>query len=479
LRVYAVVTLGLTAAYLASPPRLRPVVFLLATFATMPGAALAVRRSQPTDRLAWSFFLAGLAALNVGNVLWSVYVDVQHHPTGDGTLGDFVISLGYVLFLAGAVTIVVRRGRNDVGGLIDATIVSLALGGLLWDFVLLPRLTSIGAPLATQMLVFADMFVLSGVLGALGRLWITAGQRIPALRFLLIAVLFSLAGNVAVVLVSDPVTGARPDWTNVIYLIAYVAVGAVALHPSSALLFEPGPPTREDFSAGRLVFLGAALALTPVVGGWRALLGRPTDGLLLAAGSAALIALVMVRIARLAAQRARAEQALAHQAAHDALTGLPNRRQFMARLAERLDHARAGGACGVVVLFCDLDGFKDVNDRLGHAVGDELLVGVAERLQACVRRGDVVSRFGGDEFLILCDAESSDEVADGVCRRIKEELGRPFELAGERVTVGASVGAAVADRSTHAEDLVHRADQAMYAAKQRKSSVPAFNIVVA
>jgi hypothetical protein len=121
--------------------------------------------------------------------------------------------------------------------------------------------------LATQTTFFWDMFVISGVLGALGRLWITARQRMPALQFLLTVVFCSLAGNVTVALVADPVTGARPDWTNVIYLIAYVALGAVVLHPSSALLLEPGPPATEDFTTGRLVFLGVALAVVPVIGG--------------------------------------------------------------------------------------------------------------------------------------------------------------------------------------------------------------------
>ncbi|MBU2670774.1 GGDEF domain-containing protein [Actinoplanes bogorensis] len=138
------------------------------------------------------------------------------------------------------------------------------------------------------------------------------------------------------------------------------------------------------------------LALTPLVGGGRAVLGLPTDGILIAVSSAALVPLVMVRISRLAAQRRSAEQALHRLATRDTLTGLPNRAACLAALDAGLNSG------DLAVLFCDLDGFKPVNDRLGHAAGDELLVSVAARLRTCVRDGDLVSRFGGDEFVLLC-----------------------------------------------------------------------------
>ena len=104
----------------------------------------------------------------------------------------------------------------------------------------------------------------------------------------------------------------------------------------------------------------------------------------------------MVRIGQLSAARDQAERALRFEASHDQLTGLPNRREFLDQLSNELTHAQQ-----CVLFFCDLDGFKNVNDRLGHDNGDELLVEVGRRLRACVRQGDVVSRFGGDEFLIL------------------------------------------------------------------------------
>jgi diguanylate cyclase (GGDEF)-like protein len=174
----------------------------------------------------------------------------------------------------------------------------------------------------------------------------------------------------------------------------------------------------------------------------------------------------MVRIGRLAAERVAAERALLHQANHDSLTGLPNRREFVDRLTAELERPPLTRT-GPVVLFCDLDGFKGINDRFGHVAGDELLTEVAGRLRRCVREGDVVSRFGGDEFLILYRDASTADAAE-LCARISEALTVPIVLDGEPVVIGASIGAVAAGMDTDAERLIHRADALMYAAKQQR-----------
>jgi diguanylate cyclase (GGDEF)-like protein len=169
-----------------------------------------------------------------------------------------------------------------------------------------------------------------------------------------------------------------------------------------------------------------------------------------------------------AMERKRTEVQLAHQALHDELTGLPNR----ALLLDRLAHAvtRLGRAPGkLAVLFCDLDRFKVVNDSLGHDAGDELLVAVAERLQDVLRLGDTAARFGGDEFVVLCEDVTGLQDAEEVGARISEALAAPFELsAGDEVYVRLSIGIVLAD-SPHerAEALVRDADAAMYRAKER------------
>jgi diguanylate cyclase (GGDEF)-like protein len=156
-------------------------------------------------------------------------------------------------------------------------------------------------------------------------------------------------------------------------------------------------------------------------------------------------------------------EALEHQAFHDALTGLPNRALF----AERLEHAmlRAGDG-NIAVLFVDLDNFKSVNDTLGHAAGDALLVGVAERLIDCVRREDTIARLGGDEFTVLLEDMRDPSDAARMAERIGETLRAPFELGGQQVSVSTSVGIALdTDRSHRPDDLLREADLAMYRAK--------------
>jgi diguanylate cyclase (GGDEF)-like protein/PAS domain S-box-containing protein len=160
------------------------------------------------------------------------------------------------------------------------------------------------------------------------------------------------------------------------------------------------------------------------------------------------------------------EQQLRHQVFHDRLTGLPNRALFLERVEHAFTRASRGGR-PIVVMFLDLDDFKAVNDSLGHAAGDELLVAAARRLGAPLRMIDTVARLGGDEFAILLeDAEYGDRCLS-VAERILFELDRPFEVDGREVFAGTSIGIASSEDADSAEDLIRHADMAMYAAKER------------
>jgi diguanylate cyclase (GGDEF)-like protein len=166
------------------------------------------------------------------------------------------------------------------------------------------------------------------------------------------------------------------------------------------------------------------------------------------------------------AELSRLKEQLRHQAYHDSLTGLPNRALFTEQVEFRLAHAAGGSPLTPVVLFLDLDDFKIVNDTLGHAAGDRLLVAVAERVASCVRSGDLAARLGGDEFAILLEDRPDLERAVSVGNRIIDALQAPFQIHGKEVVVGGSIGIAVPrDADERAHDLLRKADMAMYTAK--------------
>ncbi|MEU8240321.1 sensor domain-containing diguanylate cyclase [Actinoplanes missouriensis] len=155
---------------------------------------------------------------------------------------------------------------------------------------------------------------------------------------------------------------------------------------------------------------------------------------------------------------------LAHEAQHDPLTGLPNRRRMQDALGSSLSDAP------VAVLFVDLDGFKPVNDAYGHEAGDELLRQVADRLTACVRETDVLSRVGGDEFVVLMPGVLSEKDAATMSGRIRYVLELPFRIAGQEIRIGASIGVHLAPAAENPDAALRAADHAMYAIKHAGGS---------
>ncbi|HVS66991.1 MAG TPA: EAL domain-containing protein [Mycobacteriales bacterium] len=171
-----------------------------------------------------------------------------------------------------------------------------------------------------------------------------------------------------------------------------------------------------------------------------------------------------------AVERARLEAQRSHDALHDSLTGLANRKLLQDRLA--LACARLGRHhARLAVLFVDLDRFKFINDTLGHRVGDELLMGVAERFQHVVRRADTVARIGGDEFVLLFEDIDDAGEAARLAEHVLEMFATPFEYAGGHQSMSASIGVALSDGpSTSPEELLANADTAMYRAKEEGRS---------
>jgi diguanylate cyclase (GGDEF)-like protein/PAS domain S-box-containing protein len=155
-----------------------------------------------------------------------------------------------------------------------------------------------------------------------------------------------------------------------------------------------------------------------------------------------------------------------HLAHHDVLTDLPNRALFQERLAAAVDNAIIEDGLGVSLLLCDLDRFKAVNDTYGHPVGDELLRQVAQRIRGNMRKTDILARLGGDEFAIICLSYTEQQEVNALAERIVEALREPFDINGDMVRVGVSIGLANAPAdATCSAELMTRADLALYAAK--------------
>ena len=177
----------------------------------------------------------------------------------------------------------------------------------------------------------------------------------------------------------------------------------------------------------------------------------------------------------MALENARLHEELRRQAFHDGLTRLANRALF----TDRLNHALARGERGparVAVLFADIDGFKSVNDQLGHARGDHVLLAVADRLRGCVRVADTVARLGGDEFAVLLEDLDDMDEAEHVARRIVEVIAEPVLLGDSQITIGISIGIAFSGPDSTADMLLREADTAMYRAKSAgKARVEVFS----
>jgi diguanylate cyclase (GGDEF)-like protein/PAS domain S-box-containing protein len=164
--------------------------------------------------------------------------------------------------------------------------------------------------------------------------------------------------------------------------------------------------------------------------------------------------------------RKLAEQQLHHDAFHDALTGLPNRALFMDHLKLAIARSRRNSSTMFAVLYLDLDRFKVINDSLGHTIGDQLLVGIADRLKKNLRPGDTVARLGGDEFTVLVEDIADEAESVQVAERVQKELSVPFTLSGREVFTTVSMGIAPsATGYERAEDILRDADTAMYRAK--------------
>jgi diguanylate cyclase (GGDEF)-like protein len=416
-----------------------------------------VLRNRPVNARYWCLFAAGVCTFVFGDILY----EVSGHVLGEHPFpywDDVLYFAAYPIFCAGLLLANRGPGRRhrDLAGIIDSAVVAIAVGLVYWVFVISPTLGDLDVPmierLATVGYPSCDVIMCAVVTRMLTRGGRTAGT------------LMLIAGT-ALNLVCDVVWGLTESfssydggWIDAGFLFAYVCWAAAPLHPS----MRPGPaperPARATFGRGRLALLAGSTLLVP---GVLMVQGARQDSInwgAIGIGAVALFLLVLARMGGFVDQVQEQAGRLEDLAMRDDLTGLANRRRF----EQRLTTAVATGSPQVCLL--DLNGFKVINDRLGHTLGDRLLVAVAERLEAAMRDVDVVARMGGDEFAILVPDATVAE-GDAIVHRLADTLREPVDVGGHELLVTASIGIADAAGTIDPVELLRRADVAMYAAK--------------
>jgi diguanylate cyclase len=425
----------------------------------------AARRSRGRQVASWLSLAAGLGAWSLGEGIWCYYELWQRLPQ---TPFPSPADASFLMFPLGAAAALLllpggRSGRSRTN-LLDGLIVTGSLFVISWVAVLgsvyeagaadhFAFAVSLAYPVGDLVLVTMTLLVLIRAHTSqhltLGLL--SAGIGLMALSDSLFAYLTAISAYR---------TGSMID---VGWLIAFLLFGLAAMSSNTAATFDG--QAVEVPGRGRLWLPYVPLLLAGAVGLHRTLPGLKSGPV--PAVALLLVLVVLIRQFITVAENRRLLVTVAHQAFHDPLTGLANRALF----TDRLDHAvhlQQRDQRPLAVLCLDLDDFKLVNDSLGHAAGDGLLVRVAERLIGCLRGSDTVARVGGDEFAVLIDDGGDSPLA--VAERLVEAFGAPFMIDGHALSVRPSVGlataSAVAD-GVSAESLLKQADLAMYAAKRR------------
>ncbi len=425
-----------------------------------------LRRGTCASRGGWLAMFVGVGLLAVHNCLNPLTIAATGAPAS-GSVAALTLALGYAFLLPGGVIATIPHSRRDVGGMLDAALIGLAVAVLMWDVALHPAHLRLGSSTATMAYELVLVLIVTALTGTIVRA-VAVGREARAVALvLLVAIVATDMSDIAYTLTEDPATGLSAWWASAVAVVALLAFAAALVQPSVSAMTLPGHEGR-GLTVPRLVFLGAALAVNPALAGVQALFGSGVDVAVLIVGSLLTVPLVVWRIGLLARWHVDAVRRLDDLASLDDLTGLPNRRAMTAHLDVLLDRVAEGASPGAVVLYLDLDDFKAVNDTHGHAAGDQLLRAVAARLRACVRSRDVVARFGGDEFVVVLEGEP-ETVAPAVVASIVRALAEPVVVGAVVASGRPSIGVATVGTGERAAPatLLSRADTEMYRAKRR------------
>ncbi|MCW2527994.1 MAG: Diguanylate cyclase/phosphodiesterase [Pseudonocardiales bacterium] len=449
---------------------------LLAAVIACVATAWRARIASALASSSWRLLAFATGSWALGEVVWSYYELVSDHPSPFPSLAD----VGYLGFAVLAIVAMLvwpsskLRGGSRWRALLDGVLIAGSLFILSWVTALgsvrsggdgaLAWSVSLSYPVSDLILITLAVVVVAHASAAARE---GLGPLVAGLIFLCVAD----SGFAYLTSVGRYVTGSPVDagWFGGFLLIAAAARTATAHQQHEAKeAAAAAVPELESTTWALLPYVPAALGLAVAVGG--AFTGRG-DQIALVAATLVMAALLLRQLLAVLDNRTlvtalvSTQQALHFQAFHDPLTGLANRALFNDRLRHGLElHRRDLRPLGL--LYCDLDGFKSVNDTLGHEAGDQVIKIAAERLKAITRTADTVARMGGDEFAILLEHDSDTTI---ITARILEAFTQPAFVNGHDVPLGISIGIAeltAAATPIAAETFLHRADSAMYQAKR-------------
>ncbi|UQN08659.1 bifunctional diguanylate cyclase/phosphodiesterase [Deinococcus sp. QL22] len=441
--------------------------------------SMTVWRSAPNDRKgALWLLMMGLVALSVGESIW-VYFELftttpPNVSPADLSYYAFYSLLGLALLRQSQIAL---HSLKTLGLLLDSAIIVGMVGLYAWWLFLAEVALDSGSALMNRAVTLSypalDLGLLALVLLALqGK-----GLRLPTVLFSC-GLLMYIAADLRYVFLSSQEAYVSGSWIDCLWSWGTVSLALAGWSDQHAKGSSTVVPTPRTVQRGLSVLPYVAVLMSCVLLIFLQQHPTPaTPGVLW--GTVGLFGIVMLRQALTFTENARLTRTLllfteqleqgrtllTHQAFHDGLTGLPNRALFFDRLGQTLALSeRQGHAIGV--MFIDLDGFKQINDRFGHAAGDRLLIQAAERMRTTLREGDTLARVGGDEFNVILTNLFASEQAEQVAHRLNLAFAAPFFIAEEAVHVTASIGISTLTHVGENADVLQRqADLALYQAK--------------
>jgi diguanylate cyclase (GGDEF)-like protein len=468
----AYLAVGITVALAAAAGLFGPwqpaAVFCLG-LATLVALVVSVWVYRPSRVWPWAAIAGALALFLAAAIERSVLHTMGNLTESRSLLPDLLALPGYLLLAGGLLGFSRQgvRGRYRQSSVVlDGLIAALAFAAIAWVFAIQPLLLQQGAPLSVTLIMIAYPSLSSFMVIVTLRIAFNPDQEhVPAYWYLLAGMTFMFVGDVAYLLADANLVQIREQLLDLPYTLAYLGAGAAAIHVSMRKLTELGRQRPMRASRLRIAIVAVALVIPALL--TLADHGSAEDRVVLCLLMLAMTAAAVLRIVQALHTAESSEARLVHQAHHDSLTGLPNRRMMEEHLSRLLDRT-AADSTSVALLYLDLDRFKLINDTHGHSHGDELLIDVAERLRTSVRPTDLVSRIGGDEFMIVLGDVVGVSQALDLADRLRECLRAPFVVRGMTFFVSASIGLAFAsgdDPAATTEALVRDADTAMYQAK--------------